>query len=242
MFKFYRVPKDCSDMHEVMIRFCLDRHRDLDDNTSICIQQICKECGYSSKSRSIKRFPLVVKEKLSDLLKQGVIEQTFGKSPNLSDFGNMMSFHLSDDFSPCEGYILLPIIAFETISSYKWQMSKTIPLQLYLYMRSYIYDNNKDDKPYGFFQDLRITAEVTGISRKRIDKCLQVFIDKGLFVKVEVGSHKNNNNIANAPNLYLLPDENIEKNERELIKMMKEKYNVEEFMDITSVGNKLRKD
>lgn len=244
MYKFCRIPKHYHDEVEVMVRFCLDRYRDLDDYTRFTINEICRDCGYSTKSRNVNNnFQSKIREVLLRLEKDNLIIPFNSNTPlYLAHVTDHLKYKLSDDFSPSDNYIFLPSNVFDTIMHIKWGISKTIPLRLYLYMRSFIYDNN-DKKPYGYFQNLDMAVIETGISRKRIDKCLEIFIQNHFFVKVVTGSYKKfNGKIANVPNLYLLPDSQLDENREALLQMLKDKYEVQEFMPLTSNGNKIRKD
>lgn len=245
MYKFCRIPKHYNDEVEVMVRFCLDRYRDLDDYTRFTINEICRDCGYSTKSRNTNcNFQSKIREVLLRLEKDNLIIPSDSNvslsSANVTDY---LKYRLSDDFSPFDNYIFLPSNVFDTIMHIKWGTSKTVPLRLYLYMRSFIYDNNNNKKPYGYFQNLDMAAIETGISRKRIDKCLEAFVKNQFFIKVVTGSYKKfNGKIANAPNLYLLPDSQLEENRKALLQILKDKYEVQEFMPLTSKGNRLRKE
>lgn len=241
---FYRVPKDSFDSREIMIRFCLDRHRTMEDETYVSLQQICQDCNHII-DRHKGRFLDFVKNTLLSLIEQKLIIQCRGDTPDKAGTKEMLGFILNDDFSPCSNYISLSADAFDKIVKIKTSIKRETLLNTYLYVKSFIYDYqpNSDDTytPYGFYGNLLLACDELGYTRKTVDACMDLFVSCGIFKRHLTGSYKKTNGtVANAPNIYVLNDENADKNIRLLLEKMQDQYKVDEFMPQVYKGNSLR--
>ena len=241
---FYRVPKDFSDCREVMVRFCLDRHRTIEDETYVSLQQICQDCNYTT-DRHKGRFLDFVKNTLSSLIEKKVIIQCRGDPPNEAGTKEMMGFVLSNEFSPCNDYISLPADSFDKIVKLETSIKREILLDTYLYVKAFIYDYQSnlgnDYVSYGFYGNLSLACDALGYTRKTIDMCMDMFVGCGLFKCHLTGSCvKTNGSVVNVPNIYVLNDENADKNIRLLLEKLREQYKVDEFMPQVYKGNPIR--
>ena len=241
---FYRVPKCYSDCKEVMIRFCLDRHRTQEDETYTSLQDICEDCNYTI-DRHKGNFLDYVKKTLLSFIQQGLILQCRGNPPDKASINERLGFVLSDEFSPCSDYISLPASSFDKIVKIKTSIKREVLLNTYLYVKSFIYDYqpNSDNAytPYGFYGNLLLACDELGYTRKTIDACMDLFVSCGIFKCHLTGSYKKaNGTVANAPNIYVLNDENADKNIRLLLEKIQTQYKVDEFMPQVYKGNSLR--
>ena len=241
---FYRVPRDCLDGREVMVRFCLDRHRTQEDKSFTSLQDICEDCNYTI-DRHKGNFLDFVKKTLLSLVKQGTIIQFRGNTPDKAVINEMMGFVLNNDFSPCNNYISLPAEAFDKIVKIKTAIKREVLFNTYLYIKSFIYDYRSDPNeayvPYGFYGNLSLACDELGYTRKTIDMCMDLFVECGLLKCHLTGSYvKANGAVVNAPNIYVLNDENADKNIRLLPEKLREQYKVDEFMPQVYKGNPIR--
>ena len=241
---FYRVPKDYSDCREIMVKFCLDRHRTMEGETYVSLQQICQDCNHST-DRHKGNFLDFVKKTLSSLVERGLITQCCGTPLDKAGVKELLGFVLSDEFSPCSNYISLSANAFDKIVKIKTSIKREVLLNAYLYVKSFIYDyqpnSNDTYTPYGFYGNLLLACDELGYTRKTIDACMDLFVSCGIFKCHLTGSYKKaNGTVANAPNIYVLNDENADKNIRLLLEKMQTQYKVDEFMQQVYKGNSLR--
>ena len=236
MYKFYRVPKEYSDMKEVMVRYCLDNHKDLNNVTHISIQTICLMCGYPLRSNFKKEVKVILKK----LVAEGLIIPTENCNIDKRYWNEYLEFQLSDQFFPCKDFVLLTSEAFNVIANYKGKIQKIRLLQCYLHMRSHIYFNNKG-LPYGFSQPIDIMSKQLHIAHSSLDKILQIFVENNLFIKYITGSVKTDKGIKNVPNIYVLPDDKAESNIKTIEQKLKQHYHVTEFMPIVGTNKKIKK-
>lgn len=151
----------------------------------------------------------------------------------------------SFEFFPCSDYISLPASSFDKIVKIKTSIKREVLLNTYLYVKSFIYDYqpNSDDTytPYGFYGNLLLACDELGYTRKTVDACMDLFVICGIFKCYLTGSYKKiNGTVANAPNIYVLNDENADKNIRLLLEKMQTQYNVDKFMPQVYKGNSLK--
>ena len=88
-------------------------------------------------------------------------------------------------------------------------------------------------QPYGFRYGLDKTiVRDLHLNRKTVDTCLDAFVDKNIFIKYTTGSYYKGDEPRNAPNIYVIPDENAENNIKALLEELKQRYGVEQFAPI----------
>lgn len=229
-------------MKEVMVRLCLDEARNLRDKSRISLEDICYCCGYAVDKHK-GTFYNQVKDILCDLQERQEIEQIRGKPPNESNKNDLMVFQLSPSFSPCEDFISFYYSDFDTMVKLDSVIPKPTLIGVYLHIKSYIFEYQESDNksPYGFYQSIQLMSEITGYPRSTIDKALDVLVDNGIFRRHITGSYKTSSGLVqNAPNIYVLDDENANWNIKKLIKRVREQYNIKEFLPQVYNGRSIK--
>ena len=219
---FCRVPKNfiissANDKLLLSIVY-LDRNRTYENNVGLSFNSLISYFGYSvhrGNNKVTKEF----KDKITFLLDNGLVELHTDKFPyKLSEY---FSLSVINDFNLQNGYVVLTAHEIDTLLSFPYDTAKVF--FLYLYIKSFIYQKNRNSnnqnceadkksnyisgnelKPSAFFSDIRSIAPDTRLSNKFVDKCVDLFIDKGLLIKKEVGSYYNKSGKrVNAPNIYV---------------------------------------
>lgn len=229
-----------------MIFTCLEYPKLLREEKTVItsVGTICEKCNYKNiKGKS--GFPYRIKTLLQDFIDKGYISYTGIKTPLEFEFNEYLQFELSEIFFLKDSFIKLTSEEFDTLVHIKSSAPKPLLLKCYLYVKSFIfeYKEYETDKVSAFYQAIDEMVDSLEISRKKADKCLDLFVENGLLCKHKTGSYKTPmGTIKNAPNVYVLNNENIKDNIAAGIKRLKFNLKVDEFAPITHCGKKLRKE
>ena len=233
---FYKVPFDLTDYFEndykqIMVRLCLERYSNIEGVCFTSIGLICEKCGYSA-DRHNKSFLTYVRKVLLSLVEGNEITQIYGKSIDSVSVTGQVGFYLEDKFYrlPTKMFAKLAYDVFDTIISIDYPLSKPTLLKVYTYIRGRIIEN--EQQAYGFYGSIERAVKDLDLNRKTVDVCLDLFVDYNLFLKYTTGSCYINGEPRNAPNIYVLPDNQAENNIRALLEELKQRYGVEEFAPV----------
>lgn len=232
--------------YEIMVFTCLEFSKLLrNDRVAVTsIGAICEGCNYKNvKGKS--GFPYRIKAILEDFINIGYINSVNKKFPTSFEYNEYSEFELSEIFFLKDDFIKLTTNEFNTLMHIKSSAAKPLLLKCYLYVKSFIFEYQEYEigKVSAFYQAIDEMVANLHISRKKVDKCLDLFVQNGLLCKHETGSYKTHmGTIKNAPNIYVLNNENAKENINTAVKRLKYNLEVEKFIPITYCGKKLRKD
>lgn len=170
---------------------------------------------------------------LKDLIARGEIIQIYGDNIDTALGISYLEFKILDKFynMPSNTFAKLTVPVFNSILDIKCSVSKPSLLKVYTYMRCHMIEN--PPQPYGFRYGLDKTiVRDLHLNRKTVDTCLDAFVDKNIFIKYTTGSYCKDGEPKNAPNIYVIPDENAENNIKALLEELKQRYGVEQFAPI----------
>lgn len=242
---YYKLPMDYEiDYRSEMVKFCLWEKINLSGTSTVSINYIRERCGYSGDNRNKNSFSCYVRNILKDLIQANQIIQVYGEDVSTATSTSYLEFEIFDSFYEIQtkAYAKLTSSVFNTLMSIDCNLSKAVLLETYAYMRSHIIENSQ--QTYGFCSGLDKTiVRELGLNRKTVDTCLNAFVEGGLFIKHTTGSYYANGSPKNAPNIYVLPDENAQINIQSLLEQMKQRYKVDEFAEtlIPNLKNKSKK-
>lgn len=242
---YYKLPMDYKiDYRSEMVKFCLWEKINLNGTSTVSINYIRDRCGYSSDNRNKNSFSCYVRNVLKDLIQGSQIVQAYGEDVLTATSTSYLEFEILDNFYEMQtkAYAKLTSSVFNTLMSINCNLSKAVLLEVYAYMRSHIIENSQ--QVYGFCSGLDKTiVRELGFNRKTVDTCLNAFVESGLFIRYITGSYYANGSPKNAPNIYVLPDENAQINIQSLLEQMKQRYKVDEFAEtlIPNLKNKSKK-
>ena len=214
-----------------MVRLCLERYSNIEGVCFTSISLICEKCGYSV-DRHDKAFSGYVRKVLLSFVKSNEITQVYGKDIGSAPISSQIGFHLENKFYelPTKMFAKLSYDAFDTIISIDYPLSKPTLLKVYTYIRGRIIEN--EQQAYGFYGSIERVIRDLDLSRKIVDTCLDLFVEHNLFIKYTTGSCYINGEPRNAPNIYVLPDDQAENNIKALLDELKQRYGVEEFAPV----------
>ncbi len=248
--KFIKVPKSfiregASNNSEILIYYCLYYRDNWRSETAVSISEITEMCGYSSKNQHKSSFLHKVRNWLMHYLNEGKLKQINGLPPDKADIKEHLVFKLTDKFYS-SNFVMLTDEEFNTIVHFKTRVPKYSLLRCYLYIKSFMFQNTEqlNGMICAYYRDMDDTAEVLNITRKQLDKALELFIKNGLLIKHETGSYKNSIGlITNAPNIYVLTsDDQAEEHINDATKRLKHILKVKKFMPTVYRGKKIKKE
>lgn len=239
---FYKLPTDYEiDFRSEMVKFCLWEKINLNGTTTISINYIRQHCGYSCDNRNKNSFSSYVRNLLKALIDEKQILQVYGDDVTSVSGTSYLEFEILDKFYDVstKAFAKLTSSVFDLIMSIECGLTKATILKVYAYMRSHMIENSQ--QAYGFSSGLDNTiVKDLGLNRKTVDGCLSELADKGVFIKHTTGGYYANGSPKNAPNIYVLPDENADSNIKALLEDLKSRYRVDEFAPtlIPNIKNK----
>lgn len=249
--KFCKIPKSFvkdreNDPTEILTYYAIDKFRLLKDDTTsvVSLQEICKLCGYGVGRCKYNYLPKA-RSHLIKFHSLGLIELVgvdISKPIRLTDLINVK---LNSDFFPTADYVQLTDDEFNTLVNINSTIQKAYLVKAFLNIKSYIYvsPTGSIGKPSAFYKEIDSLVDETGFTRYTVDKCLEILEQHKLLVKYETGSYKTSNGlIINAPNIYVLNDDNIKDNINMSINRLKNGLGVDKFLPCVYKTKKIRKD
>lgn len=237
MAYFYKVPVNYkeNDYKKIMVRFCIDSHKDILNRVTVSVNYICRECGYSTSNRNSSSFSGYVKDCIRRFISDGELVQYYGKEIDSGGYNDLMGFYVQEKFydSQPKTFCKLTDTAFYTIVNHSDEVSVSTPMLLKIYtcLRGHIVENNRT--AYGYCQSVETMCNELEVSnRKMCDTALDFFVKHGLFKRYVTGSCYVNGKPKNVPNIYVLPDDRATDNINGLLQVLKERYQVDEFAPV----------
>ena len=230
----------------------LSKNKDL-NYAVFTIRDICDNANLSCKNRQQNCYVQKIKNHLKYFQDKGQIENIGNNSHK--EFSNMgvgeeIILAIKPNFFPKENFTQITDEEFNVLVKQKYTIAKEILVATYLYVKSFMYlpKHYEEGKFSAFFQDLYATSHELGISRYKIDRCMQYYIDSNLLVKRQTGSYKYAGTVLNAPNIYVLNNPDAKMNINSALNVLKynllkpEYGNGEDFMPPVFNGNKINKE
>lgn len=222
----------------LLVLIYLDRRRSYEDWVGLSLNDLISESGYKlyrGNNRIVNQF----KSQIQFLIDNNLIKLKNKIPYYLTEY---FAIKIVNDFNLQVGYVILTAYEIDTLLTIPFDAAKVFAL--YLYMKSFIFqklrdkdsefqsDYKTDDelKPSAFFSDVRRIPFETGLSNTFVNKCIQEFVSKGLFIKKEVGSHINSQGErVNVPNIYVENNEWAEEEIELTLKRYKHIYGTDKF-------------
>lgn len=148
-------------------------------------------------------------------------------------------------FDPPDNFVILYDTEWDKLMSISNRLSKSILLRVYLYIKSWNFQNTEiiTESVCGCHKKETAMAEELHISARQLDNYLKALCNNGLIVKHITGSYKKNGKVYNAPNVYVLgSDLNAQQHIQEAVDRLKYAYKVDEFLPMVHKNKKIRKD
>lgn len=207
---FYKVPNDLirqskgAGIHEICVRYLLDEVRGVNDRAVISIKYIMDSCGWKPRNGadSINREIRTILENLfKDRL---IVIMHFCEFPPYALKDAIGVVIDSDKFDVIDNYTMLTDNEFDVIIRDNTDdPDREGMLAMYLYIKSYCYDNNGSDHKIGFFQSYNTICSTLGFSREKISKLLKLLVVNDLLEKYTVKPKHNNDSERHFPNIYI---------------------------------------
>lgn len=245
--KFCKIPKfylspEAKNNPEVMIYRSLSYCENLRGESRVSIAEITQMCNYSLDLHEYG-FCSIVKSYLLKFLQDKKIIQIAGTPCSKATINSHLTFRLLENFYSSK-FIVLTDEEFDSIIRIRSCVPRYTLLRCYLYLKSFMFQNTEqlNGMVCAFYRDMDDTAEVLNITRKQLDRALQLFIKNSLLIKHETGSYKNSIGlITNAPNIYVLTsDDQSEEHINDAIKRLKHILKVEKFMPTVYRGKRMK--
>lgn len=232
---FYKISTDYNetDYKKEMIKFCLWENLTVNNTTTTSINYIRWRCGYSAINRNKNSFTDFTRATLKELINCEKIAQIYGDDIQTVTGTNYLEFKILDDFYnvSTKTFAKLTTPVFDKLMAIKCPLSKAALLKIYTYMREEMIESQ--EQAYGFKLGLDNTiVKDLSLNRKSIDTALEAFVNNGIFIKHTTGGYFTQEGYKNAPNIYVLPDKNADKNINALLDELKERYKVDEFAPV----------
>ena len=148
-------------------------------------------------------------------------------------------------FDPPDNFVILYDTEWDKLMSISNRLSKSMLLRVYLYIKSWNFQNTEviTESVCGCYKKETAIAEELHMSVRQLDNYLKALCDNGLIVKHITGSYKKNGKVYNAPNVYVLgSDLNAQQHIQEAVDRLKYTYKVDEFLPMVHKNKKMRKD
>ncbi|MBU5332080.1 hypothetical protein KQI61_07700 [Anaerocolumna aminovalerica] len=140
---------------------------------------------------------------------------------------------INENFDCLDSFTKIDSNEFNSIVSSNSNVSIENLIQVYLYVKSYIFKRNikkpkNDSKPESFYRGITDICDDTGLAKETVSKCLEELIKLKLLVKHEIESYikKKNGKKECFPNIYVLNNENSKQEIELTINILNEFYDV----------------
>lgn len=213
------------------------------------INEILELCHYSLHSKGDKNVAHKIKKSLltfvskSDLIWDN--KHDYRSSDSVSANAHLRFKVTKTVFDPQDNFVILYDTEWDKLMSISNRLSKSILLRVYLYIKSWNFQNTEviTESVCGCYKKETVIAEELHMSVRQLDNYLKALCDNGLIVKHITGSYKKNGKVYNAPNVYVLgSDLNAQQHIQEAVDRLKYTYKVDEFLPMVHKNKKMRKD
>ena len=238
---------DKNSENNILVYIGISKRRMLLDKTVAItsIVDLCETSNYSIDDRRRKSFYSLIKPALNSFIEMGLI-----KIDNFDDVKpqTLIKIRLTDGFEPKEKYTPITMQELKTILNCKSYKSLSALVRVYLYVKSLMYMDYRHTNAVisAYYVAREVAARALKISIAKYDRCINTLCDLGLLVCHQTGSYYDYNGIKNAPNIFVLNDEQAESNINGAINRLKysllnsEYGNSDEFMPIVYTGKKFK--
>lgn len=218
----------------------LDRKRSLEGDVGLSLYDLVTYCGYKidrTNTGAVTAFKKIIQFLVDN---QMIV---FDKNIKELKGNNFVGITLLDNFDKVDNYTIITANEIDTLLDSKSKIEKSNLFAVYLYMKSFMFPRNltdegnefsdAKDKPTAFWGYLDIMQRDLGVSRETLNRCLNEYIKLKLLIKKETGSYitiDNGKQIEkNAPNIYVLNNENAEQEIKWTVNKLKQQFHVKEF-------------
>ena len=161
----------------------------------------------------------------------------------------LIKMQLTDKFTPTSNYTVLTNEELSVIIGCKEYKATAALLKVYLYIKSlmFIDYNNPNSSISAYYVTEDIACQVLFMSKQKYDICVNTLCALDLLICHQTGSYYDFNGIKNAPNIYVLNNDNVASNIRGALNRLKhdllkpEFGNKDDFMPIVYTGKKIKK-
>lgn len=214
-----------------IIYILIDRYRARDGTSWITIKEILDFYGYVYTRKKLKAFDEVL-----DVLRFMTEKELITITPGLDDINYDTGIKIqiiSDNFDVYNKWSKVPFDVVDKILLAKSSVSRENLLLVYLYVSSYIYENDADPRgkqPAAFYRKLSEMKTTISMSSDTINKSLNELVEIGILRKHIVGSTKGKYKAPkNVPNIYVLNKDGYRHEINLALQKMKQDYGVAEF-------------
>lgn len=254
---YYAIPKEIvySDPayteYDLLTYITILRCRLLHDNhiAHTSIFNICELSNYSTLDRREESYYSSIKWSLklfrdNDMIKINGIKEVDELRPRA-----FIKIQLTDKFVPSSNFIQLTDEELNVIIGCKEYKATAALLKVYLYIKSlmFIDYNNPNSSISAYYVTEDIACQVLFMSKQKYDICVNTLCALDLLVCHQTGSYYDFNGIKNAPNIYVLNNDDVAGNIRGALNRLKhdllkpEFGNKDDFMPIVYTGKKIKK-
>lgn len=246
---FVLVPNDLiikGSEYELITYISLSMNRQLFDvkKASISIVNICQTMKYSFIDRRKGSYYMSIRKILEQFCERGWIKpyHTDDKKVNPSE---LMVIELNRFFFPEKNYTSISMQELNDIINCTEYKSKASLIKVFLYIKSFmqmVYKGHTDCVISAYYVVGNVAARALNMSRSKYDACINALCNIGLLICHQTGSYFTQYGITNAPNIYVLANEDATRNisgalNRLKYNLLDDRYgNGEDFMPITHVG------
>lgn len=232
--------------YELITYIILSMNRHLFDvkNVKTSIIDICQTAGYSYVDRHDGSYFTCIRKILEQFDKRGWIKLHYPSEKKINP-SELIQIRLNDFFFPQKKYTSVVTEDLYTIFKNGNYKNKAALIRVFLYIKSFmqvVYEGRTDCTISAYYVSGNVAAYALNMSRGKYDICIKTLCNTGLIICHQTGSYFNEFGIANAPNIYVLNNEDADRNIRGAInrlryKLLDDRYgNHEDFMPTTYTG------
>lgn len=212
------------------------------------IFDLCELSNYSTTDRRKGSFFSSIKFSLQRFRDMGLIE--FGRNiQSVDDIRpqGLLQINLTKNFDIEEKYTMITEREINSILNCKTYNSLSSILRTYLYVKSFMLIDYKhpENAISAYYVARKIAANTLKMSLPKYDGCLETLCDLGLLICHQTGSYYTYHGITNAPNIYVLNNDNAMSNVRGALNRLKQELlkpefgNKDDFMPMVYIGKKI---
>lgn len=232
--------KQSVDKKLLLTMIYLDRRRSLEDICGLSLYGLATAFGYAA-SKNSRSSLLSFKNQIISLASNGMIEMLSPIEKLKGD--TCFDIKILDAFDSVDHFTILTAKEIDTLISSKSSIEKDNLFAIYLYMKSFMFPHPLDnegnlfkdakDKPASFRGTIDSIVLNTGTSIATVNSCIEEIVKLKLFKRHETGSYptiENGKQVErNAPNIYVLNDEDADREIQWSIEKLKTIFKVDSF-------------
>lgn len=256
---YLTIPNDIiyeHDEYELITYISLLMNRQLMDTTIVAtsIMDICRTARYSCVDRRKNSYYSAIKGILEQFQDNGWITEIIQKDDRAKGKINpseLFKIKLGDFFFPETNYTSITIKELNAILNCPEYKSKASLVRVFLYAKSFMqiaYTGGSQSTISAYYVVGDVAANALQMSRNKYDLCINVLCGLNLLICHQTGSYHSEFGIRNAPNIYVLNNEDAQRNiqgglSRLKYKLLKSGYGNKDkdFMPIVYNGKAIKK-